>query len=213
MRHRKRICYEEWTHLSFIYSNVLHLQSSKSRLILLLCQVNKLQIWRRNINRNFDFLLIFSSDHGMATITPRNFIDLIVYIDKTQCSMYGTSPVLQVNCKTPELTAQACANLTKMAKVMKNFNAYTNSELPPNWRVNNEQRFGPCTVVAELGWGFQDMYDYIKWFNEKFDIKRKKDVRLLKVKKIISYYYIIIFVILFQFRWIQNMAFMAMIMG
>lgn len=123
-----------------------------------------------NLDRRCDIIIL--SDHGMRTVTPRNFIDLFEYVDKNVCSMYGTSPVLQVICNDGRWD-EACKNLTAAAEKLQNFKAYTDEQLPERWRVMNKQRFGPCTVVAEPDYAFQDMYEYALWFHKKHGITSK----------------------------------------
>lgn len=107
--------------------------------------------------------IIILSDHGMSTVTPRNFIDLYKFIDEGTCKTYGSSPVLQIICKDGK-DHEACGNVTKAAKTLGTFKAYTDDELLDRWHVRNQQRFGPCTVVAEPGYAFQDMNGMAKWF-------------------------------------------------
>lgn len=108
--------------------------------------------------------IIILSDHGMLTVTPQNFIDLYIWIDRTKCKIYGTSPVLQIVCEDDK-SSEACYNLTKGAQSVGNtFNAYTDDQLPDRWHVQNWQRFGPCVAVAEPGYAFQDMFDLAEYF-------------------------------------------------
>lgn len=120
--------------------------------------------------------VIISSDHGMMTVTPTNFLDLFAYVDDDDCSMYGSSPVLQVVCKSGRHN-EACHNLTIAAEKYGNFKAYINDELPERWRVKNEQRFGPCVVVAEPGYAFQDMFEYATWFKDNHDVEREFNLK------------------------------------
>ncbi|XP_055315155.1 bis(5'-adenosyl)-triphosphatase enpp4-like [Sitodiplosis mosellana] len=115
--------------------------------------------------------IIILSDHGMLTVTPRNFIDLYAWINANKCKTYGTSPVLQVICSDGKAN-EACKNLTEGAKTVGNtFNAYTDEQLLDRWFVRNQQRFGPCVVVAEPGYAFQDMFDLAEWFFNESGIK------------------------------------------
>lgn len=107
--------------------------------------------------------IIILSDHGMSTVTPRNFIDLYKFIDANACKTYGSSPVLQIICKDGK-DSEACVNVTNAAAMLGTFKAYTDDELFDRWHVRSQQRFGPCTVVAEPGYGFQDMNELAKWF-------------------------------------------------
>lgn len=119
--------------------------------------------------------IIILSDHGMLTLTPKNFIDLYDFVDRS-VKMYGTSPVLQVVARVPTQQLEVCNELIYAAQSKGNFNAYTMDTLPKRWRVNNPQRFGPCVVVAEPGWAFQDMFDYASWFYEHHNISSEFDV-------------------------------------
>lgn len=107
--------------------------------------------------------IIVLSDHGMSTVTPRNFINLYKFIDDNLCKTYGSSPVLQVVCKNDK-DAEACQNLTNAANSLGTFKAYTDSQLLDRWHVRSKQRFGPCSVVANPGYAFQDMDSLAKWF-------------------------------------------------
>lgn len=107
--------------------------------------------------------IIILSDHGMLSVTPRNFIDLYAFINKNECKVYGTSPVLQVVCDDG-MEIEACKNLTYAAKILGTFEAYNDDELFERWHVRSKQRFGPCSVVAEPGYAFQDMFDLASWF-------------------------------------------------
>lgn len=40
--------------------------------------------------------VIHLSDHGMNSVTPPNFINLNELIADEYCTMYGTSPILQI---------------------------------------------------------------------------------------------------------------------
>lgn len=108
--------------------------------------------------------IIILSDHGMLTVIPQNFIDLYGFIDPKKCKTYGSSPVLQVIC-SDGLDIEACKNLTEGANLMGNtFKAYNDEQLLDRWFVRNLDRFGPCVVVAEPGYAFQDMFDLADWF-------------------------------------------------
>lgn len=114
--------------------------------------------------------VIILSDHGMLTVTPRNFIDLYAFIDSTSCKTYGTSPVLQVICDKGK-GAEACQNLTKAAETLRTFDAYTDDQLPERWHVRNTVRFGPCVVVAKPYYAFQDMFELAEWFFDENGVK------------------------------------------
>lgn len=125
--------------------------------------------------------VIILSDHGMMTITPRNFINLYEFIDSKYCQTCGGSPVLQINCTDGKIE-EACRNLTIAGKKLGVFNAYTDDELLERWHIRNKQRFGPCTVVAEPGYAFQDMYSFADWFENEYKVQCTIESQFVKYK-------------------------------
>lgn len=101
--------------------------------------------------------IIYISDHGMASISRPNYINLTAWLEPNSYHMYGTSPVFQV---VPEEGKEQLilTNLTDASKVNGHFKVYSDADLPDRWKYENQQRCGPITVVADLNYGFQDRY-------------------------------------------------------
>lgn len=119
--------------------------------------------------------IIIVSDHGMDTFyfhpeyIDGDIIDLYRVVGKDSCDMYGSSPVLQIIARSGYNQMELCAKLKLAAAFNGNFNVYTNDDLKTEkayWYVNNPQRFGPCTAVAEPGYVFQDIRDKLKKFRD-----------------------------------------------
>lgn len=119
--------------------------------------------------------IIIVSDHGMDTYyfhpeyIDGDIIDLYRVVDKDSCDMYGSSPVLQIVARPGHNQTELCAKLKLAAAFNGNFNAYTNDDLKREkayWHVNNPQRFGPCTAVAEPGYVFQDIRDKLRKYRD-----------------------------------------------
>ncbi|XP_031620783.1 ectonucleotide pyrophosphatase/phosphodiesterase family member 5-like isoform X2 [Contarinia nasturtii] len=75
--------------------------------------------------------------------------------------------VLQVVCADGKYE-EACNNLTIASRsehMAGKFNAFINEQLLERWHVKNTKRFGPCTVVAEPEYAFQDMFEFAEWFH------------------------------------------------
>lgn len=115
--------------------------------------------------------IIILSDHGMDTFyyhpeyMEGNIIDLYRIIGRDSCDMYGSSPVLQIIARPGYDQMELCTKLKTAAAIIGHFDVYTNDDLiakKPYWHVNNPQRFGPCTVVAEQGFVFQDIRDKLR---------------------------------------------------
>lgn len=66
-----------------------------------------------------------------------------------------------------------CAKLNKAGRDKNTgktkFKAYQNEHLPKRWHLRNS-RTGPCTIVAEPGYGFSDMWDSARGASAKTNI-------------------------------------------
>lgn len=113
--------------------------------------------------------VIHMSDHGMDNLELRNVIDLTKIVSE-KVQYYGSTPVLQI---VPE-------NLTEIDKIYNKlkaeaeksgkFKVYINTTLPDRWHFHNKIRTGPITVVADLGFGFQDMFKAAEWYKTAYNI-------------------------------------------
>jgi ectonucleotide pyrophosphatase/phosphodiesterase family protein 5 len=113
--------------------------------------------------------VVHVSDHGMDSLQLKNVIDLRQIINK-RVKYYGTTPVLQV---VPDFASDReiiFQQLQNASMKSKNFKVYLNEELPERWHFKNDLRVGPITVVAELGYGFHDMYESAKWYEKAYNI-------------------------------------------
>lgn len=133
--------------------------------------------------------IIILSDHGMddfrfnrETIDD-SIINLNRIVGKDSCDMYGTSPVLQVIARAGYNQSEICDKLKQAAALNGHYNVYTNMELKLKeyWHIQNERRFGPCTVVAEPGYVFQDMTDMLKKWTDYDKCKLKWQYFLFEI--------------------------------
>lgn len=120
----------------------------------------------RGLDKRTDVIIV--SDHGMVTVKPRRFVHLGRWMDKKNYKIYGASPVVQIVCKHG-INNKNCQKLDAAGKKLKTFKAYQNENLPKRWRFRNS-RTGPCTVVAEPGFGFWDMWKSSKGASKKTHI-------------------------------------------
>ncbi|XP_031618511.1 ectonucleotide pyrophosphatase/phosphodiesterase family member 5-like [Contarinia nasturtii] len=111
--------------------------------------------------------VIIMSDHGMEFVTADdNFIvDLSKYVSYDTCQMYGDSAVMQVVANDGQDIVEICNKLKNGSRQNKHFKAYLNDDLPEYWHVRNERLFGPCTVVAEPGYAFENIKNYFALFS------------------------------------------------
>ncbi|KAF5296168.1 hypothetical protein FQA39_LY12622 [Lamprigera yunnana] len=113
--------------------------------------------------------VIHLSDHGMTTVTPLNFINLTKYADTVKFKMACTSPNMHII--PDEGMEDIIYNRLKNASKDNNFSVYKTDEIPSRWRFKNNPRVGPIYVVADEGYGFQDMYEFAKYYSEKYNFK------------------------------------------
>lgn len=125
------------------------------------------QIRENNLDKRVSVIQV--SDHGMDSLQLKNVIDLRKIIDK-KVNYYGTTPVLQI---VPEVASEREMIYKKLLNVSlttKKFKVYLNEELPTRWHFRNDFRVGPITVVADLGFGFHDMYESAKFYEKAYNI-------------------------------------------
>lgn len=122
--------------------------------------------------------IIILSDHGMDAFTFNNesydesIINLNRVVSTDSCNMYGSSPVLQVIAKNGHNQTEICDKLKAAALQNEHYSVYADDELDGmNWNIRNEKRFGPCTVVADPGYVFQDMWHILKKYTD-FDNRK-----------------------------------------
>lgn len=61
-------------------------------------------------------------------------------------------------------------SLSKAAKENSHFKIYNKKNLPTRWHVNNTIRTGPIVAVADVGYGFQNLWDDIHIYEERYNI-------------------------------------------
>ncbi|KAG5680364.1 hypothetical protein PVAND_009873 [Polypedilum vanderplanki] len=113
--------------------------------------------------------VIHLSDHGMDSMQLKNVIDLTKIVGNS-VDFYGSSPVLQIVPKIENELDKIYEKLLNVSNIMKTFKVFLNNELPERWHFSNKYRVGPITVVAELKYGFQDMYESAKWYEKAYNI-------------------------------------------
>lgn len=135
------------------------------------------QLKKQGLSNDTDIIIL--SDHGMDSFYfndesfDESIIDLYRVVDKDSCDMYGSSPVLQVIARETHNQSEICLKLKAGAAQNGHYSVYTNDELEMHetWHIVNTQRVGPCTVVADPGFVFQDMTAMLKKYT---DYKNRK---------------------------------------
>lgn len=125
------------------------------------------KIYEKNLQNRIN--VIHVSDHGMDSLQLKNVIDLTKIIDK-KVKYYGSTPILQI---VPDIASEREAifkQLLNASTILKTFKVFKNEDLPARWHFNNKDRVGPITVLADLGFGFHDMYENAKYYEEAYHI-------------------------------------------
>lgn len=113
--------------------------------------------------------VIYLSDHGMDSLVQADFIDITKMLTNGTYDLYGNSPVLQVVPRPGQL-ATVLQQLEQGAAANGHFKVYTMETLPARWKCSNDQRMGPIAVVADIKYGFQDMFGWLPMYAAKFNI-------------------------------------------
>lgn len=114
--------------------------------------------------------VVHMSDHGMDSLQLQNVIDLTKILGNDTAKFYGSTPVLQVVPDNLHQTDEMFKKLQAEANKMGTFKVYTDSMLPARWHFNNKIRVGPITAVADLGYGFQDMFKAAIYYEHAYNI-------------------------------------------
>lgn len=123
--------------------------------------------------------VVHLSDHGMDSLQLRNVIDLRKIVGNDTVKFYGSTPVLQIVPNNLDDTTTVYEKLLAEATARKTFKVYINTTLPERWHFHNKYRVGPITAVAELGYGFQDMFDSAAWYSKAYGIPVLRSCRLI----------------------------------
>lgn len=113
--------------------------------------------------------VIHLSDHGMVSVNPSNFIDLRVYLQNGTYEMVGSSPILHVLPKKGK-EEEVYNKLQLASKKNGHFKIYKKSETLPRWHYKDNDRIGPIIALAEVGFAFQDMYDSVNFYKQKYNL-------------------------------------------
>lgn len=116
--------------------------------------------------------VIYLSDHGMESLLSANFINLTELSDSSTYSIYGNSPVLQIVPNAGKET-QVLADMQAAAQKNGHFKVYTPDSLPVRWYARNPTRLGPIIAVADIKYGFQDIYEWLAYYVRDFNISSK----------------------------------------
>jgi ectonucleotide pyrophosphatase/phosphodiesterase family member 5 len=116
------------------------------------------------------------SDHGMDSLELRNVVDLSKMVSE-KVKFFGSTPVLQIVPENLTETQKIYEKLMKEAEKTGKFKVYLDSTLPKRWHFNNKIRTGPITAVADLGYGFQDMFQAADYYERAYKIPKTNTTR------------------------------------
>lgn len=116
--------------------------------------------------------VIYLSDHGMDSLTSPNFIDITTTLTNGTYTIHGNSPVLQI-VPSPGKEIEIFDKLSAHAKTNGHYSVYNIKTIPKRWHCLNNQRMGPIIAVADINYGFQDMFSWLEGYKKKFNINCK----------------------------------------
>lgn len=116
--------------------------------------------------------VIHLSDHGMDELQLKNVIDLSKIVGDGKVNFYGSTPILQIVPHADSETEEIFRKLKVEADKQGTFKVYRNEDLPERWKFNNKDRVGKITAVADIGYGFQDMFALADWYEKFYHIPK-----------------------------------------
>ena len=86
------------------------------------------------------------------------------------CSLTSRSRSIKSRSRSSSERSRSACSLEVSSRTLGTFKVYLNEELPERWFFNNKYRVGPISVVAEVKYGFQDMYEAAKFYEKAYNI-------------------------------------------
>lgn len=103
-----------------------------------------------------------------------NFI-LLLFVNRSQ--EFISSHIFKNNSihfvSIPVVEQEIFVNLTKAAEQNGHFKVYNEHNLPDRWHAHNRRRMGPILALADIGYGFQDLFAAAKKYEEEFNVPCK----------------------------------------
>ncbi|XP_015833868.1 ectonucleotide pyrophosphatase/phosphodiesterase family member 5 isoform X2 [Tribolium castaneum] len=109
--------------------------------------------------------VVHLSDHGMLDVKPPNFINVTQYLTPGTYTYAGSTPVLQFHPKKGFETE--VYQKLKNASSQDHFTVYKKEEFLPRWHYKDNPRSPPILVLAEVGYGLDDLIISAKQNAEK----------------------------------------------
>lgn len=61
-------------------------------------------------------------------------------------------------------------SLTRAARKNGHFKVYNKENIPRRWHANNTRRLGPIIAIADIGYGFQDLFGAAEYYKKAWNI-------------------------------------------
>ncbi|XP_017786314.1 PREDICTED: bis(5'-adenosyl)-triphosphatase enpp4-like [Nicrophorus vespilloides] len=114
--------------------------------------------------------VVHLSDHGMTTVKTPNLIDITKNLKPNTYEITGGTPCLHI-IPNAENLEEAYTNLKKASKDNGHFNVYKKKDLPQKWHFKENRRTPPIFLLADEGYGFQDLLENGKEYAKKYNVE------------------------------------------
>ncbi|CAD7090632.1 unnamed protein product [Hermetia illucens] len=120
-----------------------------------------------SLRRRINYMIL--GDHGSASVEMESFLNLTKYLDGIPHNIYGRSAILQVVPEKGQIDT-AYQKLKQAQKEVGHFDVFKQNEFPGRWHANH-YRAGPILLLAHYGYAFQDMFEIIEEYMDKYGVK------------------------------------------
>ncbi|XP_012271475.1 ectonucleotide pyrophosphatase/phosphodiesterase family member 5 [Orussus abietinus] len=115
-----------------------------------------------------DVNVIHLSDHGMESVTLDRIINITNYINDSDYKIIESPTTVHIYPKNgkEDLIYQ---KLAVVSNKTRHFNVYKRANIPHEYHYGNNLRVGPIFVVANLGYAFSSLYNFIPDYEKAYN--------------------------------------------
>ncbi|KAJ3662358.1 hypothetical protein Zmor_006712 [Zophobas morio] len=114
--------------------------------------------------------VVHLSDHGMVDVKPTNFVNVTQHLTPNTYNYAGSSPLLEFHPKKG-FENEVYQKLKNASIKDGRFTVYKKDEYPERWHYKKNRRSPPILVMANVGYGLDDLIHYVTEGAAKYNLK------------------------------------------